>query len=94
MRIAAPLCLCALLAGAISAAQLTGSYNLGPGNDGNQATQNMNGTFHLTATNSTFSYVDFVPNQMVTFGQLTVLNSIFTSNAGGAAGDRRAFRWG
>jgi len=65
---------------------LAGAYNLGPGTDGNQATGTGNGPFHLTATNSTFSYVDFVPGQTFTFSQLTSLFANFTSNSGGSGG--------
>jgi hypothetical protein len=65
---------------------LTGSYNLGPGNDGNQATGSGSGPFHLTATNSTFSYVDFVPDQTFTFSQISSLAANFVSNSGGSGG--------
>ena len=69
---------------------LTGTYSLGPGNDGNQATGT--GPFHLTATNSTFSYVQFSPsivnnpNVSFTFAQLTSLFANFQSNSGGSGG--------
>jgi len=63
---------------------LTNTYDLGPGTDGNQATGT--GPFHLTATNSTFSYVGFIPGGSVTFAQLTSLSATFTSNSGGSGG--------
>jgi hypothetical protein len=79
-----------LLLGAAPAARadvvLTGTYSLGPGNDGNQATGSGNGPFTLTSTNSTFSYVEFLPNQSFTFANLTSLFADFTSNSGGSGG--------
>lgn len=75
---------------ACQSADLTGTYSLGPGNDGNQATGT--GPFHLTATNTTFSYVDFTPSIVnnpsvsFTFAQLTSLFAVFQSNSGGSGG--------
>ena len=69
---------------AIPGCPISGAYDLGPGDDGNQATGT--GPFHVTATNTTFSYVDFVPNQTFTFDQLDSLFAIFTSNSGGSGG--------
>jgi hypothetical protein len=88
MRIALLLCLCVLIAGASPAAQLvTGTYATGDGSDGNQASPlGSTPPYHLTATNSTFSYVLFYPNQTFTFAQLVSLSATFTSNAGGAGG--------
>jgi hypothetical protein len=60
---------------------LTGSY-LTSG----QTTGGPNGPFTLTATNSTFSTVDLVPNQTFTFAELTSLFANFTSNSGGSGG--------
>lgn len=71
---------------------LAGTYSLGPGNDGNQATGPDGGPFHLTATNSTFSYVGFTPGILYnpgvpfTFADLTSLFANFHSNSGGSGG--------
>jgi hypothetical protein len=66
---------------------VTGTYNLGPALDGNSATQNANGSFHLVATQAgAFSYVNYAPNQIFTFAQLNTLSATFTSNAGGSGG--------
>jgi len=62
----------------------TGTYSLGPGNDGNQATGA--GPFHLTATNSTFSYVQLITDGSFTFAQLQSLAANFQSNSGGSGG--------
>jgi hypothetical protein len=87
MRIALLLCLFALFAGVTPAAVVTGTYATGDGSDGNQASPlGSTPPYHLTATNSTFSYVLFYPNQMFTFAQLASLSATFTSNAGGAGG--------
>lgn len=61
------------------------TYSLGPGNDGNQATGS--GPFHLTATPSTFSYVQYLPSgPALTFADLTSLSANFVSNSGGSGG--------
>src|SRR5258708_18083955 len=88
MRIALLLCLCVLVAGVSPAALVvTGTYATGDGSDGNQASPLGSTTpYHLTATNSTFSYVLYYPNQMFTFAQLASLSATFTSNAGAPGG--------
>ena len=77
----------------MSYAQCTigGTYDLGPGDDGNQATGGPTGPFHLTATNSTFSYVGLIPNGSFTFAQLASLSATFTSNSGGSGGGTPRF---
>jgi PEP-CTERM motif len=72
--------------------QLTGTYSLGDGSDGNQATGTGTGPFTLTATNTpnTFSYVDFIPDiQTYTFADLTNLNSVFNSSTEAYGGSPR-----
>jgi hypothetical protein len=87
MRIVLLLCLFVLIAGVSPAAQVTGTYATGDGSDGNQASPlGPTPPYHLTATNSTSSYVLFYPNQTFTFAQLASLSATFTSNAGGAGG--------
>lgn len=92
MRSALRLCLLMTAAGVVQASVITGTYSLGPGGDGNQATGS--GPFSLTATNSTFSYVDFIPNEFLTFGQLTSLFAVFVSNIGGSGGGTPRFSVG
>ena len=66
---------------------VTGAYATGDGSDGNQASPlGTTPPYHLTATNSTFSYVVFYPGQSFTFAQLASFSATFTSNAGGAGG--------
>jgi hypothetical protein len=71
-----------------NATLLTGTYSIS-GDPGNQAIDNGNGTFGLTSTPSTYSWVDFVPNQTVTFSQLTGLDAVFTANGGAGGGSPR-----
>jgi len=89
-----------LLSGTLAYAQCTisGTYDLGDGTDGNQATGGPAGPFHLTATRDattgaplTFSYVGLIPNQPITFAQLTTLSATFTSNSGGSGGGTPRF---
>lgn len=69
------------------AATITGTYSTGPGGDGNQATPpGSTPPYTLTATPSTFSYVQFFPNQDFKFSQLTSFSATFTSNSGGVGG--------
>ena len=71
----------------VSAAPVTGSYSTGDGSDGNQATPlGSSPPYSLTATSTTFSYVDFTPGQAFTFAQLTSFSADFHSNAGGSGG--------
>jgi len=50
---------------------VSGTYATGDGSDGNQASPlGSMPPYHLTATNSTFSYVVFYPDQSFTFAQL------------------------
>lgn len=66
---------------------VTGSYSTGNGLDGNQATPlGSTPPYTLTATPTTFSYVNFLPTQAFTFAQLLNLNAVFTSNSGGSGG--------
>jgi hypothetical protein len=73
--------------------QLTGTYSIGNGSDGNMAiATTATGPFTLTATvtPNTFSYVDFIPtNQTFTFADLTNLNAVFTSLTGAGGGSPR-----
>lgn len=75
------------VAAGASATTVTGSYDTGNGSDGNQATPlGTTPPYTLTATNSTFSYVLYYPDQAFTFAQLTSFSADFHSNAGGAGG--------
>jgi hypothetical protein len=68
---------------------LAGTYSIGGATTGTG-----NGPFTLTATNSTFSFVELVPNQTFTFAQLTSLFANFTSNSGGSGGGTPRFAVG
>jgi hypothetical protein len=67
---------------------IMGPYDTGPGGDGNMATPPGPGTgpWTLTATPTTFSYVERFPTQTFTFSQLTDLHVDFRSNSGGGGG--------
>ena len=64
-------------------ANLTGTYTIS-GDANNQAVDNGNGSYELTSTSSTYSWVDFILTQPVTFSQLTDLDAVFTDHTGGA----------
>jgi hypothetical protein len=61
-------------------AGLTGTYSIGGA--GNSASLNGDGTYKLTSTASTYSWVNFTLDTPVTFGQMTSLDAVFTSNWG------------
>ncbi len=53
----------------------------------NQTTPlNGTGPWTLTATNTTFSYLLFFPNENFTFAEMTNFNAVFEDIAGGAGG--------
>ncbi len=79
---------CAVLADTV----VTGTYSTGDGSDGNQTTPlNGTGPWTLTATNTTFSYLLFFPNENFTFAQMTNFNAVFEDIAGGAGVEHHAF---
>jgi hypothetical protein len=61
-------------------AGLAGTYSIG--GTGNSASQNGDGSYALTSTASTVSWVNFTLDTPVTFGQMTSLDAVFTSNWG------------
>ena len=67
-----------------SCTPVSGTYAIGDGTDGNATTGT--GPWTLTATNSTFSYVQYFPAVTPTFAQLQTLSATFTSNSGGSGG--------
>ena len=68
-----------------SATTVTGTYS-NDGDSSNQATGFPNGPFGLSSTATTYSYVDFIPNQSFTYSQIQSIGATFTDTAGGAYG--------
>src|ERR1022692_1480948 len=71
--------------GSATAATVTGTYS-NDADAGNQATGFPNGPFGLTSTASTYSYVDFTPNQTFTYSQIQSIGATFSDSTGGAYG--------
>jgi hypothetical protein len=81
------------LAGAslATASTVTGTYS-NDADSGNQATGFPIGPFGLTSTATTYSYVDFIPDQTFTYSQIQSIGATFSDTAGGAdAGSPRLF---
>ena len=69
----------------------TGIYSTGTGSDGNQTTPlGPTGPWTLTATDTTFSYLLRSVDQTFTFGELTNLNTVFSTNPNGSPPDTGA----
>ncbi|MGH6994160.1 MAG: PEP-CTERM sorting domain-containing protein [Stellaceae bacterium] len=81
--LAAALTFAAALPAFATVVTATGTYS----NDAdpqNQATGFPNGPFNLTSGPTTFSYVDFIPNQTFSLNNIVGMSANFTDTAGGA----------
>jgi hypothetical protein len=67
-----------------TASTVTGTYS-NDADASNQATNFPSGPFGLTSTASTYSVVDFTPNQSFTYSQIQSIGATFTNSSGGAS---------
>lgn len=81
--LAAALTFAAALPAFATVVTATGTYS-NDADAGNMATGFPNGPFSLTSTPTTYSYVDFIPNQTFSLNNIVGLSANFTDTAGGA----------